>query len=143
LHRYQKSIEDMDLQLEGVVKELLPLQEGEGRNGPWKKQQFILETQSGQYPRHVCIVVWGDRIDQYRLQTGDQVIASIDIESREFNGRWYTDVKAWRVERKKLESVPSTEGPPQQENLPEDDPFGGTVTADPFAAKEEDDDLPF
>ncbi len=140
----------MDLQLEGVVKELLPIQEGEGRNGPWKKQQFILETQSGNYPRHVCIIVWGDRIDQFRLQEGEQVLVNVDIESREYNGRWYTDVKAWRLDRKRQEEPappPSAGAPAAQDTTSpgnQDDPFTGATKADPFdAGNDDDDDLPF
>lgn len=131
----------MELQLEGVVKEILPMQEGEGRNGRWRKQSFILETASGQYPRHVCILVWGDKIDQFNLQTGENVVASVDIESREFNGRWYTDVKAWKVEKKKAEMAP------QATPDPIEDAFGPATSgaapeADPFGAAT-DDDLPF
>jgi hypothetical protein len=137
----------MDLQLEGVVKELLPIQEGEGKNGPWKKQNFIMEVPSGNFPRQICIVLWGDRIDQYRLQVGDNITANIDIESREFNGRWYTDVKAWRIERKREEAsgANTAQQPPQQPqpNAPEGDPFGGTSAPDSFNANTDDDDLPF
>jgi hypothetical protein len=137
----------MDLQLEGVVKELLPIQEGEGKNGPWKKQSFIMEVPSGNFPRQICIVIWGDRIDQYRLQVGDNIIASIDIESREYNGRWYTDVKAWRVERKREDApaatAPQQEQPQTQQSAPPADPFGGTSAPDTFNTTADDDDLPF
>jgi hypothetical protein len=131
----------MELQLEGIVKEILPLQEGEGRNGRWRKQSFILETASGQYPRLVCIMMWGDKIDQFKLQTGETVVTSVDIESREFNGRWYTDVKAWKVEKKRAEA------PAQPIPDPIEDAFGpstsGSATnADPFASSSGD-DLPF
>jgi hypothetical protein len=133
----------MELQLEGIVRELLPIQEGQGKNGTWRKQSFILETAGGQYPRHVCIMVWGDRIDQFRLQPGEQITASVDIESREYNGRWYTDVKAWKVEKKSAA--------PAQESVPVNEittpPGAGPVTTnpgnDPFSATAEEDDLPF
>jgi hypothetical protein len=88
----------MDLKITGTVKQVLDEVSGEGRNGPWRKQEFVLETE-GQYPKPVCIVVWGDNIDQFRIEEGERLTASIDIQSREYNGRWYTDVKAWRVER--------------------------------------------
>jgi hypothetical protein len=88
----------MDLKITGTVQQVLDEASGESRNGPWRKQEFILETE-GQYPKPVCIVVWGDNIDQFGIEQGQRLTASIDIQSREYNGRWYTDVKAWRVER--------------------------------------------
>ena len=44
-------------------------------------------------------MAWGDKIDQFNLQQGEAVEVSVDLESREYNGRWYTDVKAWKVSR--------------------------------------------
>lgn len=86
------------MEIEGKIIQVNPLQTGEGKNGTWKKQEFIIETQS-QYPKKVCITAWGDRIDQFGLQQNVDVKVSIDIESREYNGRWYTDVRAWKVEK--------------------------------------------
>lgn len=88
----------MDLQITGKVTRILPEQSGESRNGPWRKQEFVLETE-GNYPKQVCIAQWGETIEQFGIQEGETVTAHIDIQSREYNGRWYTDVKAWRVER--------------------------------------------
>ncbi len=76
---------------------MLPEVTGTGRSGnSWRKQEFILETK-GQYPRKVCMSLWGDKIDQFPLQTGSEITASIEVESREYNGRWYTDIRAWKV----------------------------------------------
>lgn len=83
--------------IKGKLVQLLPLQTGEGKNGVWKKQEVILETE-GQYPKKVCIAFWGDKINEQLLQIGNEVNVSFDIESREYNGRWYTDVKAWKVD---------------------------------------------
>lgn len=88
----------MDLTITGTVNDILDEQSGEGRNGPWRKREFILETE-GNYPKQVCIVVWGDNIDQFGVQKGERLTAHIDIQSREYNSRWYTDVKAWKVSR--------------------------------------------
>lgn len=88
----------MDLKITGTVKQILDLQSGEGKNGPWKKQDFILET-PGKYPRQVCVTQWGDQIDKNNVQEGETLTAWIDIQSREYKGRWYTDIKAWKVER--------------------------------------------
>lgn len=85
------------MQLTGKVSSLLPLQTGTGKNGTWKKQEVILETE-GQFPKKICVAIWGDRIDENQLQVGNNLKVDVDVESREYNGRWYTDVKAWRVE---------------------------------------------
>lgn len=85
------------LNISGIVLNILPLQTGTSKAGnQWQKQDFILET-GGQYPRKVCVCLFGDNVAKFPLQVGQSVTASVDIESREFNGRWYTDVRAWNV----------------------------------------------
>jgi hypothetical protein len=84
------------MDISGKIVSLLPLQTGQGKNGTWKKQEFILET-GDTYPKKVCIAVWGDKIDMGPVKPGSPVTVSFDVESREFNGRWYTDVKAWKI----------------------------------------------
>ena len=85
------------MQLTAKLVQLLPLQTGSGKNGQWKKQDVIVETE-GQYPKKICISIWGDKINESQLQLGSQLAFSFDVESREYNGRWYTDVKAWKIE---------------------------------------------
>lgn len=85
------------MQLTAKLIQLLPLQTGNGKNGQWKKQDIIVETE-GQYPKKVCISIWGDKISESLLKAGSMLSISFDVESREYNGRWYTDVKAWKVE---------------------------------------------
>jgi hypothetical protein len=116
------------MEINGKIVSMLPVQSGEGRNGTWRKQEFILETH-GQYPKKVCISMWGDKIDQFSLSEGEEVNVSINLESREYNGRWYTDVRAWKVDRSGELAPP----PPP----PGEDP-GELLGTD-----EETDDLPF
>ena len=85
------------MELKAKLIQLLPLQTGTGKNGEWKKQDIIVETE-GQYPKKVCVSIWGDKINTSQLQIGKNLQISFDIESREYNGRWYTDVKAWKIE---------------------------------------------
>jgi hypothetical protein len=85
------------MQLTAKLIQVLPLQTGTGKNGQWKKQDIIVETE-GQYPRKICVSIWGDKINDDQLKVGTMLTISFDVESREYNGRWYTDVKAWRVE---------------------------------------------
>ncbi|HYG37055.1 MAG TPA: DUF3127 domain-containing protein [Cytophagales bacterium] len=84
------------MEIAGKIISLLPLQKGTGKNGEWKKQEFILETQSN-YPKKVCIALWGPKIDQFKVKAGDIITAKIEVESREFNGKWYTDIKAYQI----------------------------------------------
>lgn len=84
------------MDISGKIIQFLQIQSGQGKNGTWKKQEFILET-GDNYPKKICIAVWGDKIDMGSFKTGDLVDVSFDVESREYNGRWYTDVKAWKM----------------------------------------------
>lgn len=88
----------MALEIEGTVVQLLDLQTGQSSRGPWKKQEYILETE-GQYPKKVCFNAWGDKVDTFNIKQGEKLKVSIEVESREFSGRWYTDIRAWRVDR--------------------------------------------
>ena len=85
------------MQLTAKLIQLLPLQTGAGKNGEWKKQEIIVET-GDKFPKKVCISVWGDKIDVQKLQVGNMLRIDFDVESREYNSRWYTDVKAWKIE---------------------------------------------
>ena len=88
------------MEVVGKITHVLPAQEGVGRNGnPWKVQPYVLETLD-QYPRKVHFEVFGeDRIKQNPCEIDQLVTVSFDIESREFNGRWYTSIRAWRIQQ--------------------------------------------
>ncbi len=103
------------MEVKGKVIQLLPLQSGMGKKGPWKKQEFIIETQS-QYPKKVCLSVWGDKIEQFNISEGQLINVSVELESREYNGRWYTEARAWKIDKN---STVNADGPPP----PMDEPF--------------------
>lgn len=85
-----------EMNISGKVVQVLPIQTGTSKAGnPWQKQEFVLE-QGGQYPRKVCISLFGDNVAKIP-QVGQDVMVSVDIDSREFNGRWYTEIKAWNI----------------------------------------------
>jgi hypothetical protein len=86
------------LEVSGKIIEILPVKSGQSANGEWRKQEYILETET-QYPKKICFMVWGDKVDDFNIQQGETLEVSVDLESREYNGRWYTDVKAWKVSR--------------------------------------------
>lgn len=103
----------MALEITGNIIQLLPLQSGTSARGEWKKQDYVLETE-GQYPKKVCFNAWGDKVDTFNIQVGDRVTVGIEIESREYNGRWYTDIRAWRVEKAAAaaQAAPPIDTPP-------------------------------
>lgn len=130
------------LNISGIVLNILPLQTGTSKAGnPWQKQDFILETQ-GQYPRKVCICLFGDNVAKFPLQVGQSVTASVDIESREFNARWYTDVRAWNVVYNDQQSAPATV-PTAPTAQPAPTPAKGATAQAPAGAPAAADDLPF
>jgi hypothetical protein len=105
------------MELIGKVIQKLPEVGGNSKSGnAWKKQEFIIET-GGQYPKKVCVSLWGDKIDQFPIQSGDQVTLSIDVESREYNGRWYTEIKAYRVDHSGSSPAPSSSTMPDVDTL--------------------------
>lgn len=114
------------MEITGTVVSLLPMQTGQGKNGVWKKQEFILET-PGQYPKKVCLSLWGEKVDENRIAVGERITASINVESREYNGRWYTDVRAWKIAKG---GGQQQEAPPMNESFAPDASSGS-------------DDLPF
>ena len=65
----------------------------------WKTQEYVLEV-PGQYPKRCVFNVFGeDRINQFNIQNGDELTIQFDIDAREYNGRWYNDVRAYNVIR--------------------------------------------
>ncbi|MCQ2335135.1 MAG: DUF3127 domain-containing protein [Paludibacteraceae bacterium] len=89
------------MEIVGKVIQVLPLQQGVSArtNNPWSIKTFILETQEN-YPRKVAIEIFGDqRIADNPCDVDQVVTVSFDLESREFNGRWYTSVRAWKVQQ--------------------------------------------
>jgi hypothetical protein len=102
------------MEIKGKVIQIMPLQTGEGKNGTWKKQDFVIETDA-QYPKKVCISAWGDKVNTSLVQMNNEINVSFDVESREYNGKWYTDIKAWRIdaagEGGETASVPSYSAP--------------------------------
>lgn len=89
------------MEIVGKIIQVLPIQEGISKTSgnPWKVQGYVLETQE-QYPRKVQFEIFGeDRIKNNTCQVDDIVTVSFDIESREVNGRWFTSIRAWRVQQ--------------------------------------------
>lgn len=107
------------MELSGKITHVLEEKSGSSARGPWRKQEYVIEI-PGEYPKQVCFMVWGDKIDQFGIKQGDDMTVHFDLESREYNGRWYTDVKAWRVERAEQQqaAVQDSAEPPMWDEQP-------------------------
>ena len=111
---------------------------GVSRTGnPWKVQEYVIETHD-QYPRRMCFDVFGeDKINQFNIQVGEELNVSFDIDAREWQGRWFNSIRAWKVER----VVPMQQSPASDPSFP---PMNSApVPPADFAASDEKDDLPF
>ena len=115
------------MEISGKITRVLPEQSGQSARGPWRKQEYIIEL-PGKFPKQVCFMAWGDKVEEFGIREGQDLQVSIDIESREYNGRWYTDVKAWKVAPAGTGAGAGNvqEGPPP-----------------PYEGSAPDDDLPF
>lgn len=117
IFNFLKNVLLLCMEIKGKITQILPLATGEGKNGTWKKQEYVLEIPNGNYaPKKVCFSIWGDKIDTFAIKENEELTISIDIESREYNSRWYTDVRAWKVTRQSTNSTNSSE---QQDYQPD------------------------
>jgi hypothetical protein len=126
----------MALELTGKLIQVMAEQSGTGKAGPWTKQEFIIETLD-QYPRKVCFNFWNEKAGVLKtLQEGDLVKVSFNAESRDYNGRWYTDLKAWKLE---LQGKQTDERPVNTSSK------GNEANIEPpsFSTAPDADDLPF
>ncbi|MFP4059308.1 MAG: DUF3127 domain-containing protein [bacterium] len=121
------------MEISGKIIQILPVQSGKSARGEWKKQEFIIETEE-QFPRKVCLVNWGDKINLDDFSENESITASVNIESREYNGRWYTDIKVWKMDKAAAnQNMPGDHPPPppppenfdegDENNIPDDLPF--------------------
>ena len=126
------------MEITGKIIAVLPERGGVSQRtgSEWKVQEYVLETQE-QYPRKMCFDVFGaDKIAQFAIKEGDSLTVSFDIDAREYNGRWYNSIRAWRVERV---ATPSQAVPVDSVPFPpvSDAASGGLSSGDST------DDLPF
>ena len=130
------------MEISGKIIQVLPEQGGVSKTSgkEWKLQAYVLETQE-QYPRKVYFEVFGeDRIKANPCQLDDIVTVSFDIESREFNGRWYTSIRAWKIQQGVVDATAPQVVPAAQ---PVPAPQANVETFDAAAGVDETTDLPF
>ena len=89
------------MQFKGIIKEALPVVTGQGARGTWVKQGFVLEYDSGQYPKSIAFDVFGDeKLQKFRISVGDELICDIDFKAvKGRNGSTFNSVDCWNVTR--------------------------------------------
>ena len=89
----------MSLEITGKVFKVLAEQTGTGKNGVWVKQDFVIETDE-QFPKKAVFSAWGDKAASVKnLQSGERVKVSFNVEAREYNEKWFTDLRAWKIDK--------------------------------------------
>ena len=122
----------MSFRVKGKVIQILAEQKGTSARGEWKKQDFIIESTEDQFPKKICFTLFNDKSSSLNgLTPGTNVEVFFNIESREYNEKWFHNINAFRVER--VNENPSSVSPPpySQSDIP------------PLEAGADSDDLPF
>ncbi len=132
------------LELEGTLRQKLAVQSGTSARGQWMKQEFILEYPDGNFTAQAFFTAFGqDKVQELgKYQVGDRVKVSFNIKSREFNGRWYTDLQIWRIAlagQAQATAAPAP-APAAQAPIP---PAPPAPTLEDLPADTPEDDLPF
>ena len=125
------------MEITGKIIIAMPETSGTSKAGNnWRKKEYVIETQE-QYPKKVIFNFFNDNVTKYPLEVGDVVKVSFDLNSREYNGRWYTEVSAWKAESAEQTTAPQV--PASQPSFRSQPP---TMATDLFAGRG-DDDMPF
>ncbi|WP_418991503.1 DUF3127 domain-containing protein [Alistipes sp.] len=122
------------MEFEGTVFRIMPVTKGTSARGEWQRQDVVFEYADGTYSRKICVTFFNKPDDVARLKEGATYQVSVNVESREYNGRWYTDIRAWRLQPKQTEApaAPMPDLPP----IAEEPSYASSPAA-------EVDDLPF
>lgn len=97
----------MALSVKGRVSQILNPETGVSRAGKeWSKQEFVIETEE-QFPRKVCFTLFGDKTSLIDgLSAGEEVEVAFNLESREYNGKWFHNINAWKIDKATANQMP-------------------------------------
>lgn len=132
------------MQITGKAIAALPVKSGVSKKTgeQWQSREYVIETQE-QYPKKMCFEVFGtEKLKEFNIRNNDLIKVNFDITAREYNGKWYNYIRAWKVEHVNQDgsAVGSTTAAPVPQAPAQQTP------ATPVAAQttqEIDDDLPF
>ncbi|MFY8190480.1 MAG: DUF3127 domain-containing protein [Bacteroidia bacterium] len=129
----------MALDITGKIIQILPSTTGTSKAGKdWVKQEFIVETQEA-YPKKICVSLMNDKVQELKKYVpGNEVKVSLNIESREYQGKWYTNVNAWRIEPGNAAG-----GPPPNQGGGDEHMGGSSEPEQSYSQENSTDDLPF
>lgn len=131
------------MEITGRITQIDPIQTIQGKKGDLIKQNFLIETLD-KFPKKVCVTLWNNTIADLSYNIGDAVVCSIDIESREYQGKYYTDIKAWKVLRPNQGAPPPESRRSKEASLDRHDDYShNQPTSNPPASDLDDSDLPF
>ena len=127
----------------GKIFAALPEVSGTSQGGKqWKKREYVLETLET-YPKKIFFDFFGDKADQFPLTVGQTIKLFFDIESREYNGRWYTNIRGWKTEPADAAPVAGPAPAPYPQGGYAAPAAPGAMPPPPAPAAEAADDLPF
>ncbi|MBO7185594.1 MAG: DUF3127 domain-containing protein [Alistipes sp.] len=120
------------MEFEGKVIEILPAVTGQSARGTWERQTVVFEQPQKQYGKEIAVTFMNKAQEVASLRVGETYTVSFDIESRNYQGRWYTDVRAWRVQP--MQSQPPVQDMPpfMEEPQPAYSAGAGVVDDMPF-----------
>ena len=110
------------MQFKGKIIETLPVVTGQGARGQWVKQGFVLEYESGQYPKSIAFDVFGDeKLQKFRISVGEELICDIDFKAvKGRNGGTFNSVDCWNVTRvNQVQQQAPTQQPQQAAAAPQ------------------------
>ena len=87
------------MDIEGKIIKVLPLVSGVKNDKEWKNQQYVLLTNDLRYPKHIVFSAFNEKVDNFAIKEGDELVVSIEIDAKEYKGKWYNSVNAWKVVR--------------------------------------------
>lgn len=100
------------MDFEGKVLQILQPTKGTSSRGEWQRQEVIFEM-TQEFSRKAAVTFFNKPADVEKLRVGESYIVSVNIESREYNGRWYTDVREWRIQPLQQQAAaPAADLPP-------------------------------
>lgn len=143
----------MEIKIVGTIEKLMPISKGISASGrEWVKQDIVMSMANGQFVKHFTAAVMGqDRIDNFKLRVGDNIIAYIDVDAKEYNGRWYNSINIWKVERvgangnnnDNAPRVSQNSSSQTQSNQQQSEPMPPQQPTNVSAYNSSNDDLPF
>ena len=135
------------MELQGRVIVVMEPREGTSARGPWKSQQYVIETHD-QYPKKMVFDIFGaDRIDPFAIKAGEEIIVSFDVDAHEYNGRWFNNIRAWNIQRLDAAAAQAAGAPAAATPAPatgaQTATSGSQAPFPPAASDSDADDLPF